>query len=71
MNNQSSEADNKEKKYEKSPENKQIHGTCDLNKRELNLAVLKKLNEIQKGSLMSSENKYMNKTSTLPNKLKV
>lgn len=43
MNNQSSEADQKENKYEKSSENKlKDMKKCDLNERELNLAALEK-----------------------------
>ena len=46
---------------------------CDLNNKTLKIAVLKKLNECKKthiGSLMSSENKSMNRMSTLPERLK-
>ena len=64
------------KKIFKSPENKlKDMEKCDLNDREFKIAILKKLNEMPKktqtGNLMSSENKSMNKTSTLLKRLKL
>lgn len=65
---------NKERKWQFSRKKLKITAGCDTNEREIKIAVMKKLNktkENSKGSSMSSEIKWMNRRSTLPNRRKL
>lgn len=55
-------------KKEKSPETKSKMWKTGLNDREFNIALMKKLNEVKKGSSVNSGIKLMKKRSTLPNR---